>query len=395
MEAMFRLQPAPRTAGAGGGAGWGNARPYLRPAADPLNRSMSSPDASNNNRRMMIPLPPVAPFPIEFPAGGWAQYGGAFAVHNYSNFRVEKNCGRSSITICTTGSLGPYAIGAGGPGCVQSVLDPCASISGPYFADFPSAAASLAGSFIGSRISLARTPGLSNTLMNPITHWRRVTAGAAVDLGKAALPLPDWPLPWSLPAGSADVGWEAMPVPSPLRNPSPARDPDGRPYARPYVRPASGWSLAPRFNPDGSVNPRPRSRPRPVEHKEVPDDADKARKVPAAMMAALKLFHDATEMRDAVDAVYKSLSDYRKKRCGRPSGVGGRFVCVVNNWDAFTTDPGAADNIQRAINNLLSENVNDRAVGKLFGSHWKGLPGGDRGGSQHTGLNSVTMSSMR
>lgn len=369
-----RFDPVARPGGGGSYQG----RPYLRPVepGTPVMRPVTEP--ANVNRPMWIPIPPFG--------GGFAE---VYGVPDDGSF----------IWAATVGSHQGYSIISG----------PCAQWPGPSWDTFSPPVMTFAPSALGACGIVSLSPEQYQQALRDRMQFSTTFIDAGVrahpavqlpgymqiksyrawlaDVGTSVMPVSStqpvpvvWPLPWSLPAGFAQLPGQSM-VPDAALHPvpriSPRLDPDGRVRARPYVRPAIE-TVFPGSSPWVNGRPAPRPRPRRVPHLDVPDGAKKVRSVPAALMAALKVFHAATELDDFVDALYASLSQWRKRRCGRPSGLGGKFACVVNNFDAFTTDPGAADNIQRAINNLLENNVNDRALGKLFGAKWKGL-GPDRG----------------
>lgn len=162
-----------------------------------------------------------------------------------------------------------------------------------------------------------------------------------------------------------------MAVPQPLPDPQPVPRPwpveqvrpfprveDGRLVARPSVLPAERWEL-----PESPTVGRPRIRR--VPHRDRPDNSKKKRRVPLALVAALKLFHSATEAKDAIDALFGAIPHWRVRGVG--NGFFERLSAIVDNWEAFTN----AEVFGNAVANLLENEVEDRVIGTLLGSNWR------------------------
>ena len=352
----YRLPVSP------GGGGRGQGTPYLRPAPVPSSRTMKPVPPAANHQRWGRPwlVPPVVPGwklhdPLEYPAGGYAiiKPGSALGA---GWTRVD--CGIGLYPVCTyTGATTALCGGA-------AVF--CSSVP----------QGSMSGNVNGEIQEWGEAgPGFFQTVMQAV--WTR-NPGTVGDFpltsgSPAVWPVPaplTWPLPWSLPGGAVEIAPASNPkpltAPNPLREPNPARDPDGRPRARPYERPAWEYQFpAPR--PGGRTVPRPRARP--VRHRDVPDKAKKVRNVPAAMVAAIKLFHAATEVEDFVDVLYEALPNFRKKG---EKGLVDRLAAVAANWDSVFVDAGTFD---RMAEGLILNSFEDRVLGALFGANWRaGVP---------------------
>jgi len=179
-------------------------------------------------------------------------------------------------------------------------------------------------------------------------------------------------------------------------------DADGRYVSRPSVRPGLEYVWPPFVAPQPRTRPvegdfglpggpggrsrwpRPRglpgtlpSRVRPVVHIDRPDRSIKG--LPRGFMAVLKLFHAATELCDAMQAMRKALPKVRvhRSRLGRGidpggGGCGADIMAVARNWDAFFD----AEVFQRMVENLIENEVQDRIIGTLNSRKFPGLPDG-------------------
>lgn len=166
---------------------------------------------------------------------------------------------------------------------------------------------------------------------------------------------------------------------SPRERTWPATDVDGRFFDRPYARPAWEYKLDPL--PEGKRGGKPPEPPVRTVHKDVPDKVRKVRRVPWKLIAALKVFHAATEFDDFTKVMCKALGGVRVRRSGLGPGTApdcsgnpaDRLAVIVENWDRYFTDP---DVMYNAIWGLVYNHFEDKVAAALFGSHWKQLPGG-------------------
>jgi len=158
-------------------------------------------------------------------------------------------------------------------------------------------------------------------------------------------------------------------------------DVDGRYKAAPYARPATQIEI--RIPPRGGrpVDAKTGEPPwkgtvtiRPGVHLDVPDKAKKVRRVPPAVVAALKVFHNATELCDAFHAVAKGMSGVRVHRSSlgkgtaqTEKGCSGDILYVIKNWSKID-DPEV---FWRVYNALRDEAMSDRIMATFLGANWR------------------------
>lgn len=171
-----------------------------------------------------------------------------------------------------------------------------------------------------------RNPGPSNQTGDMISVWTRPDAASAAfppayEVG-FTFPL-DAPAEWLSPKQAMQL------APRPLRRPWLDRDPSGRPHPLADHIPA----MELRF-PARRASHSASARRRVVRHRQRPDRARKGSgALPKGMVAAMGLFHAATELKDFIDAMYDAVPRWRRRGVG--NGWFERMEAIASNWDAF------------------------------------------------------------
>lgn len=160
--------------------------------------------------------------------------------------------------------------------------------------------------------------------------------------------------------------------------PSTGRDPweRGEPRPRPGEKPSP--ALQPPRKPV-KVGFLPRPHPsRTVDHKQVPSGKreKKIPRLPWGMLAVLKLFHGATELDDAVSAIFDAVWDnhspaWRKTSKldeRKPKTIWDKMAYLAENWSRVFTDPAT---MADTMKNLVLNEVEDRILGRLYGAGWE------------------------
>lgn len=150
---------------------------------------------------------------------------------------------------------------------------------------------------------------------------------------------------------------DRSPQEQPTRGPSPSPAPRPRPVPRPSQQPAYEWVLTP----GGKGAPRPRPAGRQNFHVlRPPSQGEREKKSamgvnPASLLG--KVLSAATESNDFLNAAYKSLEPDVQRELRRDARPFEKLLHLLRNLDSIR--PGSF------LANLLSENLEDKAFGKM------------------------------
>lgn len=167
---------------------------------------------------------------------------------------------------------------------------------------------------------------------------------------------------------------QVLPAPDTLRPPrpfysisNPGRDkPDDDRKRKLYEEPGVEWRL--------SVSPKEHVEPRTIEHKRRPPkqgEKEKKRRLPWPVIRQVitRLYDASTEAKDVVDALFDALP--KSRQCGGAKSMNDRAYCVWKNMQYVDID--------KAIWNLIKNEIGDRIVGRFVGNVGRYTPYGTIG----------------
>lgn len=155
-------------------------------------------------------------------------------------------------------------------------------------------------------------------------------------------------------SGGAGASGSWMDEPAPDSSVKPAKQYEFPPVKPRVIRYRSTDPSAPPRRPPPQV-------PKDVDHHERPDESFKIRRVPKALVAALRLFHSATELQDAVDALVDAMGGDTRWSLAK------KLQWLADNWLRLK-EPMV---FRQAVRNLLANEFEDRVLGTLLGSNWR------------------------